>query len=216
MKTGASGERMTRREREKLRHRREILDAAERVFVSKGFDSATVEEIAREAEFSVGAIYTFFRNKEDLCSQVVTKIAEDFLVAFRKDTAAAQGAMEGISKGVEARLRHAQEHGGFLRLLMESRPAGRVTPEGAIPERCQGLYDTYIEELAALLKEAMNEGVLRRLDPLYAALALEGVMNAFFAYWSRNGISMPLDEQLEAVRKSYLDPLIVAQEGGRR
>ncbi len=215
MTTANTVKQMTRREREKLRHRREILEAAERVFVEKGFDRATVEEIAHEAEFSVGAIYTFFESKEGLRSEVMAKIAEDFLVTFRQATAEPQEAMDVIASGVQSRLRHAQEHGGFIRLLMDSSLAGRVTPESAIPESCQGLYDSYIEELASLLDQAMTEGVIRRLDPLYAALALEGMINAFFAYWSRKGMSVPLDEQMEVVRKTYLEQLIAVQEGGR-
>jgi AcrR family transcriptional regulator len=39
----------SRRDRERETHRREILEAAERVFAVKGYEAATVEEIAREA-----------------------------------------------------------------------------------------------------------------------------------------------------------------------
>ncbi len=59
-----------RRERErdlqqKMR-RRQILDAAKRLFHSKGFSSATMEDIAQEAELSPAAIYLYFKNKDDL------------------------------------------------------------------------------------------------------------------------------------------------------
>jgi len=59
-----------RRERErnlqqKMR-RGQILDAAKRLFHAKGFSSATMEDIAQEAELSTAAIYLYFKNKEDL------------------------------------------------------------------------------------------------------------------------------------------------------
>jgi AcrR family transcriptional regulator len=46
--------------------RRQILDAAKRVFHIKGFGSATMENIAREAELSPGTIYLYFKDKDDL------------------------------------------------------------------------------------------------------------------------------------------------------
>jgi AcrR family transcriptional regulator len=55
-----------RREREKNERRRLIMDAAHRLFSSKGFSATTMEEIAREAELSPGTIYLYFKNKEEL------------------------------------------------------------------------------------------------------------------------------------------------------
>jgi AcrR family transcriptional regulator len=59
-----------RRERErdlqqKMR-RGQILDAAKRLFHAKGFSSATMEDIAQEAELSPAALYLYFKNKDDL------------------------------------------------------------------------------------------------------------------------------------------------------
>ena len=59
-----------RREREKdmqkRMRRRQILDAAKRVFHNKGFSAATVEDIAQEAELSPAALYLYFKNKDDI------------------------------------------------------------------------------------------------------------------------------------------------------
>jgi AcrR family transcriptional regulator len=55
-----------RREREKLRRAQDILSAAERVFAVHGFDVATIEQIAREAEYATGTIYLYFKDKNAL------------------------------------------------------------------------------------------------------------------------------------------------------
>ncbi len=59
-----------RRERERVlqqkMRRRQILDAAKRLFHAKGFSSATMEDIAQEAELSPAALYLYFKNKDDL------------------------------------------------------------------------------------------------------------------------------------------------------
>ncbi len=46
--------------------RKQILDAAKRLFYAKGFTAATMEDIAQEAELSPAAIYLYFKNKDDL------------------------------------------------------------------------------------------------------------------------------------------------------
>lgn len=46
--------------------RRRLLEAAARVFVRRGYEAASVEEIAETAGFTRGAVYSNFRDKDDL------------------------------------------------------------------------------------------------------------------------------------------------------
>jgi AcrR family transcriptional regulator len=55
-----------RKVREKEQRRRQIMQAAKLVFSAKGFNRATMEEIAGEAELSPGTLYLYFKNKEEL------------------------------------------------------------------------------------------------------------------------------------------------------
>jgi len=60
-------ERKQREKETQQRVRREqILNAAKRVFHSRGFSNATVEDIAKEAELSPAALYLYFKNKDDI------------------------------------------------------------------------------------------------------------------------------------------------------
>lgn len=54
------------REQSKAATREKLLDAAARVFAAQGFNGASVEEIAAEAGYSTGALYSNFDGKEDL------------------------------------------------------------------------------------------------------------------------------------------------------
>jgi len=55
-----------RKEREKRERRRLIMDAAKKLFSSKGFGATTMEEIAKEVELSPSTLYLYFKNKEEL------------------------------------------------------------------------------------------------------------------------------------------------------
>ncbi|MCK5408322.1 MAG: helix-turn-helix transcriptional regulator, partial [Candidatus Krumholzibacteria bacterium] len=55
-----------RREREKEQRRIDIIDAAERVFFSKGWQAATMDDVAEAVELSKATLYLYFKNKEEL------------------------------------------------------------------------------------------------------------------------------------------------------
>ncbi len=65
-----------RKEREKERRRQQILVAAKRVFVGKGFGLATMEDIAKEAELSAGTIYLYFKNKNELYASLCLRVLQ--------------------------------------------------------------------------------------------------------------------------------------------
>ena len=63
-----------RKQREKEQRRQEIISAARKIFSQKGFNSATMEEIASEAELSPGTLYLYFKNKEELHTSLSIEI----------------------------------------------------------------------------------------------------------------------------------------------
>lgn len=65
-----------RKEREKERRRQQIVVAAKRVFSEKGFNKATMEDIAKEAELSPGTLYLYFKNKEELYASLSVRILQ--------------------------------------------------------------------------------------------------------------------------------------------
>jgi len=65
-----------RKEREKERRRQQIIVAAKRVFSDKGFNRATMEDIAKEAELSPGTLYLYFKNKEELYASLSLRILQ--------------------------------------------------------------------------------------------------------------------------------------------
>lgn len=72
-----------RKAQERQARRRRIQEAARTVFAERGYAGASIELIARAAQLSVGAIYLYFRSKEDLYVSLV----EDTLVVFDAEMA---------------------------------------------------------------------------------------------------------------------------------
>jgi len=67
-----------RKQRERLQRKSDIIEAARSVFESKGFLNTTLQDVAKEAEISVGLIYRYFESKEDIFASLALKGAEQF------------------------------------------------------------------------------------------------------------------------------------------
>lgn len=67
-----------RRRRERKARRRLILDSAKAVFAERGFQNATVEEIADRAELAVGTLYRYFQSKEEMYVSLLFEAMEMF------------------------------------------------------------------------------------------------------------------------------------------
>ena len=91
---------MPSQEERKAATRRRLLDAAAAVFARRGFAAASVDQIAREAGLSTGAIYWHFGGKDDL----FLTMAEEFAIDRVRELSDVIGAVE---VGVAERARRA-------------------------------------------------------------------------------------------------------------
>jgi len=74
-----------RREREKLKRRNDIIDAAERIFFTMGIENSTMDEVAADAELSKGTLYLYFKSKDDLQFAIFIR-GSDILMKIMKES----------------------------------------------------------------------------------------------------------------------------------
>jgi AcrR family transcriptional regulator len=71
-----------RKQRERELRKRTILNAAQQIFMEKGFDNTTMDDIAEAVELSKGAVYFYFKSKAELCLSILLdslkKLSEKF------------------------------------------------------------------------------------------------------------------------------------------
>ena len=67
-----------RKEREKAQKREFLIDVAEEIFFEKGYEAATMDQIAAKAEYSKGTLYLYFKNKEELYIAISTRSVDLF------------------------------------------------------------------------------------------------------------------------------------------
>src|SRR4051794_31577342 len=96
---------MAKREVIELR-RRQILDAASKVFAELGYHNAGIADIAREVGAGHGTFYRYFANKRDILAHVLTYAGERILEALSREDPAASGTAVEYRAQVE-RIGHA-------------------------------------------------------------------------------------------------------------
>lgn len=62
-----------RKQKEKEIRRKDIIDAAERVFFTKGYLTSTMDDVAKEAEFSKRTVYVYFNSKEQIYFEIMVR-----------------------------------------------------------------------------------------------------------------------------------------------
>jgi AcrR family transcriptional regulator len=88
------------RDEQKALTRRRLFDAAEVVFAQRGYHGASVEEIAREAGATTGALYSNFASKEDLFLGLFERIAAADVLEYAEavsDGASAEAEVRGVA-----------------------------------------------------------------------------------------------------------------------
>ena len=84
MESNKKEEKISRKERETLLRKQFIIEAAEKLFLSKGYEETTMDEIAVEAEFSKGTVYKYFISKDELYIAIGSK-AYKLIIKYTKE-----------------------------------------------------------------------------------------------------------------------------------
>lgn len=73
-----------RKEREREMRRNEIVDAAEKLFFSRGYENVTMEDLAKELEMARATLYLSFKNKEDIYATIAIRASKIVSQMFRE------------------------------------------------------------------------------------------------------------------------------------
>lgn len=89
-----------------------IIEAAARVLVREGYARATTNRIALEAGISVGSVYEYFRDKDDLFDALIRRQADNALAEIIADAPALKGPLEWTLRDLVFAALHAQRQYG--------------------------------------------------------------------------------------------------------
>ncbi len=150
--------------------RKQILDAATEVFAQKGFHRATIQDIAREAGLSHGALYNYFDGKDRLLTSVMAQLAE--LQGLDADL------LQDSPQDTRAFLKRLFMH--RLDLIEQNQRVFKATlPEMLVnPDLQERFYHRFFEPVISLveryLSTEIDAGRIRPVDVSLVARVLHG------------------------------------------
>jgi len=179
MNTNREEEQLTRKEREFLRHRAEILEAAELVFSEKGYISATMEEIAAKSEFAVGTLYKFFDNKSKLYRETIMSRLRDMEKRVYDILDSDLDSIQKLEQYFQLRINLFWENPRFFRIFFGG-PVGTISDSnlGYLPEILDR-YHRLTQKITEILETGIEEHMIKPLVSQIMTLALEGLLRVY-------------------------------------
>ncbi|HEU0295129.1 MAG TPA: helix-turn-helix domain-containing protein [Anaerolineales bacterium] len=176
-------QRMSRKESQ-LQTRERLLDAALQVFSRRGYSAASVDEIAAEAGFSKGAVYSNFSSKEDLFLALIDR-------RFAADVQGYPGIINFMTDGL--RLKNGPD---FKEVVMEDRTWNILMVEFFL----FALRDESNREKLAVRLSQLRQSMKENLAALYAELEKKPMLPVKELPWSIFSLGVGMMLQL------FIDP----------
>ncbi|MGE5431543.1 MAG: TetR/AcrR family transcriptional regulator [Syntrophomonadaceae bacterium] len=159
-----------RKERERLQRKQEILKSAARLFAEKGFNNATLEDIATSSEFGIGTIYNYFQNKEEIFKSIIESIFNSNMEILSSTDCSTTGLIDFLKSYTKSIFEYFIDNRNELLLLVSY-----VTGIGEKPVHLNGdLFKDKSCQMEDILKKRIKEGIengeIRSLNPEYFQL----------------------------------------------
>jgi AcrR family transcriptional regulator len=168
---------LSRKERERLRHREDILAAALRLFSRKGYHNVSMQEIAAEAEFATGTLYKFFPGKEELYTTMMRNYARKIFDALVPMLDEDIDERKKLSRFIHTHEKVFGENEQVVRLyLSETHGVGFGLP--VEDYEINRFRDIGIRKLAEVIEAGIAKGIFRPIDSHHLAMMLSGAMEA--------------------------------------
>ncbi len=189
-----------RREEEKERRRAEILDAAETLYAKTGWDSLTVDQVARSARLSRALVYVYFRDKEELLFAIgerAMRLLRDRFIAASRSHASGLDQVEAIGR---AYMGYAHEFPHYFDFCARFQAHSVSIDPGSHEGACRTAADEAIGAVVAAIEVGIHDGSIRSDvgNPVMLAVTLwaftHGIIQLAMAKGSdlaRLGIAIP-------------------------
>ena len=188
--------------------RTQILRAARTVFVERGFVACRVEDVARRAGLSKGAVYFYFSSKHDLFLALCREEHENtycFLEEAEQDDRPANEKLLDLGRIYLEYFAGLQSPPRFFLMMIE-----QSVRDPDIREEVQAVHHRFVDSTARVIAQGTAEGIFRPLDPMAVAVLLKALIDGLAgqaAIGLHTDRSILLGDGLQALLNGILLPV---------
>lgn len=169
---------LTRKERELIQRKKFIMDVALNLISEKGYHQTSMNEIAQKAEFSVGTLYNFFINKEELYKAMVNEKASEFYEILKEVLNSEGTPEEIIRKWVDTKIKLYSENRQFFSIFFVESMKINISLRAAITGEIRQLHQDIRKRLANVFEKGIEQKVFAPFNPWLLALSIDGMVNS--------------------------------------
>lgn len=184
--------------------RTRILQEAAKLFTEKGYEATSVQDIAQALGLSKAALYHHFRSKEEIL-YAISLLALEGLVAAGEKALEVADPKAALLRFMEAHARYFEENRPFFVAMLQGLQS--LSPEHR--EATVRLRDRHEENLRAILRRGVEQGVFREVDVALAGRAVLSMLNWMIRWFRPDG---PM--RAEEVARAYHDLILRGLERG--
>lgn len=197
--------RLNRRQAAKVRTHAKVLEAARVLFAERGYDAATIRDIAKGAGMSTGAVFANFQDKSELFEAVLAENLAGTLEAFQAAATAEGRAAERLTSALSVGYHRGLDH---LPLVQAIFARAWFQPEDA-NERQRAMAKPFVESIAGILQAGIREGELRQdVDVTLMTRMIWELYMANYRFAAYDGWGM---EELTAYTRKQMDLILAGQ-----
>jgi AcrR family transcriptional regulator len=165
------------RERERIRRRKEILKSAKWVFAREGYERANLDKIADRCDLAKGTIYYHFKSKEGLFASVL-ELWWDELNSKVVGAMSASSTRATIEKIITDLLTLFKKDHDLMHIFIEKHHV-IFDPKSDFTKSIHRKMHNLVNQICAIFRQAIEQGELRRFDPMILTFALIGFIKTY-------------------------------------
>jgi AcrR family transcriptional regulator len=150
-----------------------IFEAAEEVFGAKGFEHATMQEIAQQAGVSLKTLYGTFPGKTELYHEIQRVRGEEFVARVAEATVGLTDPSARIAHTARAYAEYLLEHNDWLRINLHERIAWGLGPKTEVGGAA---WRDGIANLVGIVEQGVSDGLFHAGDSETAAMMCLALM----------------------------------------
>jgi TetR/AcrR family transcriptional regulator, fatty acid metabolism regulator protein len=178
--------------------RRQILEAAVKVFANKGFHASRVGDVAEEAGIAYGLVYHYFASKEDLLETIFRTTWTEMLARVREVEQAGVPSAEAVRQVTALLLRTWRRDPDLVRVLVRE-----VTRNQHVQQEIEEIAEA-MRALESIVRRGQETGEFRSdLDPRLAAAVFYGALEEVLSSWVL-GTLPDRDEDIERAERNVV------------
>lgn len=160
--------------------KKQILTSATKIIGEKGFQNATIAEIAKEAGIGDATIYEYFKNKEDLLLAIPVETTKDLIAQINDHMMGIKGAFNKLRKFIWWWLNYVENNPGYgVVVLLELKTSKSYVSTDAY-QAARNFYQIILD----IIKEGQEEETIKKeINPYLARSLCVGAMEHIIIRW---------------------------------